>query len=83
MVFCESQEEIDQFWSRLTADGGAPSQCGWLTDKFGISWQIIPTVLDSMMRDDDEAKAKRVMGALMNMKKIDIAGLQQAYAAPR
>jgi predicted 3-demethylubiquinone-9 3-methyltransferase (glyoxalase superfamily) len=79
MIFCESQEEVDHFWSRLTADGGAPSQCGWLTDKYGVTWQVVPTVLDTMMRGvEDEARAKRMMGALMTMTKPDIASLQAA-----
>ena len=79
-VNCESQEEVDDLWDRLTADGGAPSMCGWLKDRFGLSWQIIPTALPKLMNDKDPAKAKRVMDAMLRMKKIDIAALEQAHA---
>jgi predicted 3-demethylubiquinone-9 3-methyltransferase (glyoxalase superfamily) len=78
-VSCETQEEVDRLWGRLTAGGGAPSQCGWLKDKFGLSWQIIPTALPRMLGDPDREKAKRVMEAMLQMTKIDIARLQQAY----
>jgi predicted 3-demethylubiquinone-9 3-methyltransferase (glyoxalase superfamily) len=78
-VSCESQAEVDGLWERLTADGGAPSQCGWLRDKFGLSWQIIPSALLEMMSDEDPEKAKRVMQAMLQMTKIDINGLKQAY----
>jgi predicted 3-demethylubiquinone-9 3-methyltransferase (glyoxalase superfamily) len=76
-VTCESQEEVDHFWSRLSA-GGSEGQCGWLKDKFGLSWQVVPRVLIELLQDRDAAKAKRVMQAMMEMKKIDIAQLQQA-----
>ena len=78
-VNCETQEEIDYLWEKLSADGGKEVQCGWLTDKFGVSWQIVPTVLGKMMSDNDRVKAGRVMNALMQMKKLDIAALQKAY----
>jgi predicted 3-demethylubiquinone-9 3-methyltransferase (glyoxalase superfamily) len=78
-VNCETQEEIDHFWNKLTADGGQESRCGWLKDKFGVSWQIIPPVLGEMFGDKDRAKAGRAMQAMMQMKKIIIADLQQAF----
>lgn len=79
-VNCQTQEEVDYYWERLSA-GGAPNaqQCGWLKDKFGVSWQIVPTVVTDMMAGTDRAKTERVMGALLKMKKLDIAGLQRAY----
>ena|ERR1017187_1450832 len=77
-VNCETQQEVDDLWEKLVA-GGKPVQCGWLTDKFGVSWQIIPTVLGEMLSDSDPAKASRVMKAMMQMIKIDIATLKQAY----
>jgi len=78
-VNCETQEEVDALWSKLTADGGRPDRCGWLVDKFGLSWQIIPSVLGRLMGDPDRAKAGRVIQAMLKMDKIDIKGLQQAY----
>lgn len=77
-VNCETQEEVDELWERLSA-GGKKDRCGWLKDKFGLSWQIVPKVLGEMMRDEDPAKAKRVMDAMMQMSKIEIQGLRQAY----
>ena len=77
-VSCDSQREIDKLWQRLS-EGGQPVQCGWLKDKFGVSWQIVPARLSEMLFDSDPAKAVRVMGALMEMTKPDIAQLQQAY----
>jgi predicted 3-demethylubiquinone-9 3-methyltransferase (glyoxalase superfamily) len=77
-VNCETQQEVDDLWEKLVA-GGKPVQCGWLTDRFGVSWQIIPTVLGEMLSDSDPAKAARVMKAMMQMIKIDIAALKQAY----
>ena len=77
MVNCESQQEIDELWRKLSA-GGEESQCGWLKDKFGLSWQIVPTELGKLMSAKDPAKANRVMQALLQMKKLDIAKLQQA-----
>ena len=79
VVRCENQEEVDHFWSKLTAGGGSPSQCGWLKDKFGLSWQIIPNVMIEMLSDKDPAKSKRVMEAMLQMTKIDIGKLKQAY----
>jgi len=78
-VFCEDQVEIDYFWEKLSA-GGDPSaqQCGWLKDKFGLSWQIVPAMLPELMNDPDPARSQRVMGALLQMKKLDIAALKRA-----
>lgn len=78
-VDCETQEEVDALWDRLTADGGQPSRCGWLKDKFGLSWQIIPSVLGRLLHDEDPARAGRVMQAMLQMQKIDIRGLEQAH----
>ena len=81
VVDCETQEEVDYFWNKLTADGGQESQCAWLKDKYGLSWQIVPRVLIEMIGDKDPQKAQRVMEAMLQMKKIDIATLQRAYDA--
>ena len=78
-VNCDTQEEVDDLWKKLTAGGGAPSQCGWLKDKFGLSWQIIPSALMELMGDKDPARSKRVMEAMLQMTKIDINKLMQAY----
>lgn len=78
-VNCESQEEVDELWEKLTADGGQESQCGWLKDKFGVSWQIIPSVLGTFLGDPNQVKAKNAMEAMMQMKKIVIADLQAAH----
>jgi len=78
-VSCDTQEEVEDLWNKLTADGGSPSQCGWLKDKFGLSWQIIPSALMDLMGDEDAAKSKRVMEALLQMTKIDIRKLRQAH----
>jgi predicted 3-demethylubiquinone-9 3-methyltransferase (glyoxalase superfamily) len=78
-VNCDTQQEVDELWSKLSA-GGAESQCGWLKDKYGLSWQIIPTALFELMRDRDPGKSKRVMEAMLQMKKIDIGLLEKAYA---
>jgi len=78
VVNCETQGEVDELWEKLSA-GGATLQCGWLTDKFGVSWQIVPTALPRLMSDPDREKTSRVMKAMMQMTKIDIARLQQAY----
>jgi predicted 3-demethylubiquinone-9 3-methyltransferase (glyoxalase superfamily) len=77
-VNCETQEEIDYFWEKLSADGGSTGPCGWLKDKFGLSWQVSPIVLAEMLADPDKAKAARVMNAMMEMDKIDIAALEKA-----
>jgi predicted 3-demethylubiquinone-9 3-methyltransferase (glyoxalase superfamily) len=79
VVMCETQEELDGYWSKLAA-GGKEVQCGWLKDKFGLSWQIVPTILPKLMSDPDPAKSGRVMKAMMQMVKIDIATLERAYA---
>lgn len=78
MVDCKTQEEVDYYWEKL-GEGGTPIQCGWLTDKFGLTWQIVPTALTKMLQDEDKVKAGRVMQAMMQMVKIDIAKLQEAY----
>ena len=78
-VDCETQEEVDELWSKLTADGGEESMCGWLKDKYGLSWQIIPQGLGQMLNDPDPARAQRVMQAMLKMNKIDLAGLEAAY----
>jgi predicted 3-demethylubiquinone-9 3-methyltransferase (glyoxalase superfamily) len=80
VVNCETQNEVNYFWEKLMADGGQESQCGWLKDKFGVSWQITPTVLIDMLHDKDAKKAERVMKAMMQMQKIDIETLKEAYA---
>jgi predicted 3-demethylubiquinone-9 3-methyltransferase (glyoxalase superfamily) len=77
-VKCETQEEVDRLWARL-CEGGEPVQCGWLRDKFGVSWQIVPIVLMEMIQDTDAAKSSRVMKAMMGMVKLDIAQLKRAY----
>jgi predicted 3-demethylubiquinone-9 3-methyltransferase (glyoxalase superfamily) len=78
-VGCESQQEIDELWAKLIADGGAPSRCGWLKDKFGLSWQIVPHALGRMLSDKDAAKSTRVMNAMLQMNKLDLEALQQAF----
>ncbi len=78
MVNCETQAEVDDLWAKLTADGGQESQCGWLKDKFGLSWQIIPTALGNYLGDLDPARAQRAVQAMLGMKKIDIEGLRKA-----
>ena len=76
-VNCETQEEVDRLWSQLTA-GGKESRCGWLVDRFGLSWQIIPSILPTLLQDPDRAKAKRAMDVMLTMGKIDIAALERA-----
>ncbi len=80
VVNCETQKEVDYFWERLTANGGQESECGWLKDKFGLSWQVVPTVLIEMLHDEDSEKSERVMKAMLQMQKIDIKKLNAAYA---
>ena len=77
-VNCETQEEVDEFWKRLS-EGGQTNRCGWLQDKYGISWQIVPSILNKLLQDKDPEKSKRVMMAMMKMDKLDIQGLKQAY----
>ncbi len=79
-VDCADQAEVDHYWERLTEDGGEESMCGWLKDKFGLSWQIIPKALGELMGDPDPDKAGRVMQAMLQMQKIDVSKLQAAYA---
>ena len=78
MVNCDTQEEIDRYWNALL-EGGSAEQCGWLKDRYGLSWQIAPTVLGEMMTDPDKAKAKRVAEAMLKMVKLDVGALQAAY----
>ncbi len=78
LVSCQDQAEVDRYWNALL-DGGSAEQCGWLKDRFGVSWQIVPTVLATLMSDPDRAKAKRASDAMLKMVKIDIAALQAAY----
>ncbi len=77
VVNCETQEEVDMFWNKLT-EGGEEVQCGWLKDKYGLSWQVVPTILSELLADKDPEKSKSVMQAMLQMKKIDIARLKQA-----
>jgi predicted 3-demethylubiquinone-9 3-methyltransferase (glyoxalase superfamily) len=77
-VYCDTQDEIDYFWKALS-QGGQESQCGWLKDKYGMSWQVAPSVLPKMMADPDEKKSERVMGAFLKMKKFDLAAIKRAY----
>jgi predicted 3-demethylubiquinone-9 3-methyltransferase (glyoxalase superfamily) len=78
IVNCESQAEVDRYWNALL-DGGSPEQCGWLKDRYGLSWQIVPTVLNEMIADPDRTKAKRATEAMLKMVKLDVSALQRAY----
>ena len=78
VVSCENQQEVDHFWEKLSA-GGEEVQCGWLKDRFGVSWQVVPTVLVELLQDKDPERARRVMSAMLKMKKLDIDGLQKAH----
>jgi predicted 3-demethylubiquinone-9 3-methyltransferase (glyoxalase superfamily) len=78
-VNCQTQDEVNELWTKLTAEGGEESQCGWLKDKYGLSWQVIPSALGELLGDKDPVKAKRVMDAMLQMSKIDIKALQLAY----
>ena len=80
VVNCDTQTEVDYFWEKLSVDGGQESQCGWLRDKFGVSWQVVPTVLIEMLHDKDSEKTERVMKAMLQMQKLDIKKLNDAYA---
>jgi len=79
-VNCETQEEVNDLWQKLLADGGEPTRCGWLKDKFGVSWQIIPEIMGKLLNDPDPIKARNVMNAMLQMDKIDIQKLQEAHA---
>lgn len=79
MVTCETQEEVDQYWTKLTADGGEEGPCGWLKDRFGLSWQIVPSVLGQMLSDSKSGNSVAALQAMLQMKKLDIAGLERAY----
>jgi predicted 3-demethylubiquinone-9 3-methyltransferase (glyoxalase superfamily) len=76
---CKTQNEVDEMWEKLQANGGSPSQCGWLTDKFGVSWQVVPTIIERMVTDKDKARREKVLAAIMRMQKLDIAELEKAY----
>ena len=78
-VSCDTQEEVDYYWDKLLSDGGQEQMCGWLKDRYGLSWQIVPAVLSTFMSDPDRKKGERVMQALLKMKKLDIESLRQAY----
>lgn len=80
VVMCDTQEEVDYYWEKLTADGGEPGMCSWLKDKYGLSWQVQPRLLIQLLGDPDKAKAERVMNAMMEMTKIDIPQLKKAAA---
>ena len=80
MIDCADQAEVDYFWNRLTADGGAESQCGWCKDKFGLSWQVVPKQIFETVMGPDKEGANRAMQAMLKMRKLDVAGLQKAYA---
>ncbi len=80
-VECETQEEVDEYSAKLSSDGGELGPCGWVTDKFGVSWQVNPSILGEMLADPDPAKAARVFEAVLGMKKIDIAALEKAHAS--
>lgn len=79
LINCKDQNEVDYYWEKLTSGGGQESVCGWLKDKYGVSWQVVPTVLDEMIQDKDTKKAERVMRAMLEMKKIEIKALEEAY----
>jgi predicted 3-demethylubiquinone-9 3-methyltransferase (glyoxalase superfamily) len=79
VVLCDSQAEVDRYWNALLESGGKAQACGWINDRFGVRWQITPSVLEEMMRDKDAARSKRVSDAMMKMVKIDIATLEKAY----
>lgn len=80
VIDCADQQEVDYYWNKLIADGGEPSMCGWLKDKYGLSWQVTPRILLTYMNDSDKAKAARVMAAMMKMSKIEIPAIEAAYA---
>jgi predicted 3-demethylubiquinone-9 3-methyltransferase (glyoxalase superfamily) len=79
VVLCDDQAELDRYWNALLANGGKPQACGWLIDRYGLRWQIVPARLDEMMREGDSARAKKVTDVLLKMVKLDIADLENAY----
>ena len=79
VVLCDDQQELDRYWNALQETGGKPQACGWIIDRFGVRWQIVPTVLDEMMADKDPARSRRVTDAMLKMIKLDVAALQKAY----
>jgi predicted 3-demethylubiquinone-9 3-methyltransferase (glyoxalase superfamily) len=79
-IMCETQDEIDHYWSKLTGSGGQEGPCGWLKDRFGLSWQVVPAAIPRMMTDPDPAKSARVMNVFLKMKKLDLAAIERAYA---
>jgi predicted 3-demethylubiquinone-9 3-methyltransferase (glyoxalase superfamily) len=81
-INCDGQKEVDEYWNKLLAGGGQESQCGWLKDRFGLSWQVVPAALPKLLRDKDPAKAQRVMEAMLQMKKLDVERLQRAHDEP-
>src|SRR5438874_10188348 len=81
MVMCKTQQEVDNYWTKLTENGGEEGPCGWLKDRFGVSWQIVPIRLTELLQDPDREKSQRVMAAMMEMRKIDVEGLERAAAA--
>lgn len=81
VVLCDDQEELDRYWDGLLEGGGRAQACGWLIDRYGVRWQIVPAILDELMRDDDAARAKRVTDAMLQMVKLDIAELERAYGS--
>jgi len=83
VVNCQDQAEVDRYWNALLANGGTAEQCGWLRDRYGLSWQIVPTVLFAMMADPDRDRARRASDAMMKMVKLDIAALEAAWSAPQ
>jgi predicted 3-demethylubiquinone-9 3-methyltransferase (glyoxalase superfamily) len=78
VVNCETQDEVDEYWEKLSA-GGQKSRCGWLKDKYGLSWQVVPTILGKLMQDEDQERTNRVMQAMLKMEKLDVKGLKQAF----
>ncbi len=82
LVECETQDEVDEYWEKLTADGGEEGPCGWLKDRYGVSWQIVPKLLDELLQDEDRERANRVMQAMLRMKKIESDELRRAYEEP-
>ncbi len=80
-ILCKDQAEVDRYWDALTGDGGEESQCGWVKDRFGVSWQVVPERLYELMRDPDTEKAQRAMQAMLKMRKLDVAELEKAAAA--